>query len=200
MIILKIRDKVNFGKLVVILSNNQTAPEMLESIRVFLNTWRIPNETREPVDFFESEEDIHQFMMEKWNEKLPFGSVREVKHFRDTIREAVEKRKPLKPLFEKYPLQVMTMDEADMITYKAIGEENLYTFLLRIIVLAITDKQWGRLKACPDCKWVFYDQSRNGSKRWCGMYAEGEAGRACGTIAKVKRHRAKRKATSSYIK
>lgn len=65
---------------------------------------------------------------------------------------------------------------------------------------AIVNKQWGRLKACPDCKWVFYDQSRNGSKRWCGMYAEGEGGRACGTIAKVKRHRAKRKASSSYMK
>ena len=44
----------------------------------------------------------------------------------------------------------------------------------------------GRLKACPDCRWVFYDNSRNGSKRWCGMYAGEEGGRACGTIAKVK--------------
>lgn len=200
MIILKIRDKVNYGKLVVILSNNQTAPEMLESIRALLNTWRIPNETREPIDFFESEEDIHQFMIEQWNEKLPFASVKEVKNFRDTIREAVEQQKPLQPLFEKYPLQVMIDDESNGITYQAIGEENLYTFILRIIISAITNKQWGRLKACPDCKWVFYDQSRNSSKRWCGMYAEGEGGRACGTIAKVKRHRAKKKASSSYIK
>lgn len=200
MIILKIRNKVNYGKSVVILSNNQITPEMLESIRAFLNTWRIPNETREPVDCLESEEDIYQFMMEQWNEELPFGSLEEVKFFRGTIREIVEQQKPLKPLFEKYPLQVMTLDEADVITYKAIGEENLYTFLLRIIISAITNKQWGRLKACPDCKWVFYDQSRNSSKRWCGMYAEGEGGRACGTIAKVKRHRAKRKASSSYIK
>ncbi len=200
MIILKIRKKVNDGKLVVILSSNQTAPEMLESIRAFLNTWRIPNETRKPVDFFETEENVYLFMNEQWNEELPFGSVEEVKSFRGTIREAVEQQKSLKPLFEKYPLQVMTVDGEDGITYQAIGEENLYTFMLRIIASAIVNKQWGRLKACPDCKWVFYDQSRNGSKRWCGMYAEGEGGRACGTIAKVKRHRAKRKANSSYIK
>ncbi|MGQ0418393.1 CGNR zinc finger domain-containing protein, partial [Bacillus sp. HC-TM] len=54
------------------------------------------------------------------------------------------------------------------------------------------------LKACPDCRWVFYDHSRNGSKRWCGMYAGEEGGRACGTIAKVKNYRAKRKGRSGY--
>lgn len=200
MIILKIRKKVNDGKSVVILSNNQTAPEMLESIRAFLNTWRIPNETRKQVDFFETEENVYLFMSEQWDEDLPFGSVDEVKSFRGIIREAVEQQKSLKPLFEKYPLQVSLEDGEDVITYQAIGEENLYTFLLRIIASAIVNKQWGRLKACPDCKWVFYDHSRNGSKRWCGMYAEGEGGRACGTIAKVKRHRAKQKASSSYMK
>ena len=56
----------------------------------------------------------------------------------------------------------------------------------------------GRLKACPDCRWVFYDHSRNGSKRWCGMYAGEEGGRACGTIAKVKNYRAKRKGRTGY--
>jgi len=30
---------------------------------------------------------------------------------------------------------------------------------------------WSRLKACPgpDCAWVFRDQTRNGSRRWCQM-------------------------------
>jgi predicted RNA-binding Zn ribbon-like protein len=36
---------------------------------------------------------------------------------------------------------------------------------------------------------VFYDHTRNASKRWCLMNAGGPNGRACGTIAKVRRYR-----------
>jgi predicted RNA-binding Zn ribbon-like protein len=36
---------------------------------------------------------------------------------------------------------------------------------------------------------VFYDNTRNGGKRWCLMNAGGPDGRACGTIAKVRRYR-----------
>ena len=62
--------------------------------------------------------------------------------------------------------------------------------LLAAVVRAIGSGTWQRLKACPDCRWVFYDSTRNASKRWCLMYAGGE-GRACGTIAKVRRYRAR---------
>jgi predicted RNA-binding Zn ribbon-like protein len=44
---------------------------------------------------------------------------------------------------------------------------------------------------CPDCRLVFYDATRNQSKRWCQMSAA-EGGRACGSIAKVRRWRARR--------
>lgn len=37
---------------------NQNAPNELEYIREFLNTWRIPNDTREPIDLLQTEEDI----------------------------------------------------------------------------------------------------------------------------------------------
>ncbi len=58
-----------------------------------------------------------------------------------------------------------------------------------IVMTAISAGTWARLKACPDCHWVFYDNTRNGSKRWCLMNAGGPDGRACGTIAKVRRYR-----------
>ncbi len=59
---------------------------------------------------------------------------------------------------------------------------------LAIVLAAIADRTWPRLKACPDCRWVFFDHTRNGSKRWCLMNA-GPTGRACGTIDKVRRFR-----------
>lgn len=47
------------------------------------------------------------------------------------------------------------------------------------MISAVAADTWRRLKACPDCRWVFYDHSRNGGKRWCLMYAGGPANRAC---------------------
>jgi predicted RNA-binding Zn ribbon-like protein len=41
-----------------------------------------------------------------------------------------------------------------------------------------------RVRVCanPDCSFVFYDESRNGSRRWCDV-------RACGNLMRVRRHR-----------
>jgi len=62
------------------------------------------------------------------------------------------------------------------------------------VVAAAANGTWSRLRQCPDCKLVFWDRTRNASKIWCGMYA-GTDGRACGSIAKVRRYRARRAAT-----
>ncbi|WP_370617944.1 CGNR zinc finger domain-containing protein [Mumia sp. Pv 4-285] len=41
-----------------------------------------------------------------------------------------------------------------------------------------------RVKICPadDCRWAFYDQSKNQSRQWCSM-------QVCGNRAKVRTHR-----------
>lgn len=43
---------------------------------------------------------------------------------------------------------------------------------------------WHRLRMCaaPDCRWVFYDTSRNGGGRWCSMAV-------CGNRDKTRRYR-----------
>jgi predicted RNA-binding Zn ribbon-like protein len=49
-----------------------------------------------------------------------------------------------------------------------------------------------RVKQCPgadDCGWLFYDASRNGTRRWCSM--EG-----CGSRVKMRRHYARRRRLS----
>ena len=60
---------------------NQNAPSELEYIREFLNTWRIPNDTREPIDLLQTEEDIKLFMKEYFHEELPFHTIEELKIF-----------------------------------------------------------------------------------------------------------------------
>ncbi len=43
-----------------------------------------------------------------------------------------------------------------------------------------------RVKICPadECRWAFYDTSRNGSRQWCSMAT-------CGNRAKARAHRAR---------
>ncbi|MQA10498.1 MAG: hypothetical protein GEU98_18465 [Pseudonocardiaceae bacterium] len=51
--------------------------------------------------------------------------------------------------------------------------------------LAILD-EWPRMKICPadDCRWAFFDRSRNRSRTWCSM-------RVCGNREKARSWRAR---------
>lgn len=51
-----------------------------------------------------------------------------------------------------------------------------------------------RVKECPDergCGWLFFDTSRNRSRRWCSMDS-------CGNLAKVRRHRRKQAGAETH--
>ena len=54
---------------------------------------------------------------------------------------------------------------------------------------AMAEGTWARLKACrsPECRWAFYDSSKNRSGAWCTMSV-------CGARAKVRRYRRRRAA------
>ena len=60
--------------------------------------------------------------------------------------------------------------------------------LLLIIRFAQEQGSWNRLKACanPDCRWVFYDRSRNQQGNWCDMAV-------CGNRIKNRTLRARRR-------
>jgi predicted RNA-binding Zn ribbon-like protein len=51
----------------------------------------------------------------------------------------------------------------------------------------LTSSQISRLKRCAGCSWVFLDQSKNLSRRWCAMDV-------CGTNEKIRRYVARRAA------
>jgi predicted RNA-binding Zn ribbon-like protein len=51
----------------------------------------------------------------------------------------------------------------------------------------LTGAELHRVKRCGGCPWLFLDQSKNGSRRWCAM-------NDCGTHAKIQRYVAKRAA------
>jgi predicted RNA-binding Zn ribbon-like protein len=62
----------------------------------------------------------------------------------------------------------------------AAGMDAAIGHLLAITARAMIDGTWRRVKACPGrhCGWVFYDQSRNQSARWCSMTVCGDREKA----------------------
>lgn len=64
--------------------------------------------------------------------------------------------------------------------------------LLLIIRGAQEDGTWSRLRVCanPDCRWVFYDRSRNQQGHWCDMAV-------CGNRVKNRRLRERQRSEAS---
>jgi predicted RNA-binding Zn ribbon-like protein len=60
------------------------------------------------------------------------------------------------------------------------------------VMLATTRAERDRVRICeaPDCEWLFYDLSRNRSRRWCDM-------RQCGNRMKARRHYARGKSAGA---
>jgi predicted RNA-binding Zn ribbon-like protein len=56
--------------------------------------------------------------------------------------------------------------------------------LLGTVAEAVASGTWDRLKICrsPDCRWAYYDHSRNRSRAWCSMSV-------CGNRAKARAFR-----------
>jgi predicted RNA-binding Zn ribbon-like protein len=81
--------------------------------------------------------------------------------------------------------RVEVLLEADGPRFAATGTglDRALGVVLAITGTAMLDGSWQRLKTCPgdDCSWVFYDNSRNQTGRWCSM-------RVCGGRAKARAH------------
>jgi predicted RNA-binding Zn ribbon-like protein len=80
------------------------------------------------------------------------------------------------------------VDGAALVTHCG-GVDSAIARLLAIVHGSMGDRTWQRLKSCPaeDCRWAFYDHSRNRSGTWCEM---GE----CGNRAKARRYRERHRA------
>ncbi len=170
-------------------SAGQEAPPGLEPVRALLNSWLIPNDSRQPADVFGE-----LASQQGW----PPREAAVIRDLRDDLRRMTEAgaadAAALNGWIQRLDLRLAVAPGATPAGHGAARIDYQHTRgaagdILAAVVASIGAGTWTRLKACPDCRWVFYDNTRNGSKRWCLMYAGGPEGRACGTIAKVRRYR-----------
>jgi len=69
---------------------------------------------------------------------------------------------------------------------KTAGVEGLCGRLVAVVFVAMLDGSWQRLKACRNCRWAFFDESKNRSARWCSMSL-------CGNRLKTRAYRSRKR-------
>jgi len=70
----------------------------------------------------------------------------------------------------------------------ADGVDGALGRVLAAALACMRDGTWTRLKACRNCHWAFYDESRNRSAAWCSM-------QLCGNRLKTRAYRRRRRAS-----
>jgi predicted RNA-binding Zn ribbon-like protein len=87
-------------------------------------------------------------------------------------------------------IQLVAADDGVRLGHSHVGDavDDLLARIAEPIVREIGNGHDDRIRICDNdtCRWIFYDESRAGRRRWCDMAS-------CGTRAKAQRHRARQK-------
>jgi predicted RNA-binding Zn ribbon-like protein len=90
-------------------------------------------------------------------------------------------------LSEAFANLEMTWQEGNgKLIFNAPALEQVYWWLVKSAVELYTSGRQAAIKECPSCGWLFLDNSRNGSRKWCSMST-------CGDVDKVTRRIKNRK-------
>lgn len=103
----------------------------------------------------------------------------------DTVNRALASRERL---------ELLPATDGVAIGHAHVGDpiEDALARIAEPIVREIAAGRTDRVRICESetCRWLFYDESRSGRRRWCDMAT-------CGNRAKARRHRARVKATTT---
>jgi predicted RNA-binding Zn ribbon-like protein len=90
------------------------------------------------------------------------------------------------------PLQVTFIGSEPRLQPVQGGAQGALAQLLVAVHDCRLDQSWQRLKLCPadDCRWAFYDASKNRTRVWCSMGV-------CGNRTKTRTYRARHRTNDS---
>ncbi|RSK54606.1 CGNR zinc finger domain-containing protein [Bacillus canaveralius] len=172
--------------------------EDAQQLLLFLNTWEIPNHDRRPIEHLQTKQQLLEFAKTQIGFTSEIDSLEEAVSFRNDVRKMIASGEAdyINAWIIKRGLQfrVHRIDAKERFSPGFTSEkDSLIDFMLTNMMELIVSGSFQRIKICPDCKWAFFDQSKSGTKKWCSMNVNSPSGRACGTIAKVRRFRNKEK-------
>ena len=182
---------------------SKEAPGELDTIRLFVNTLDLGEEVEESLD---RPEALAAWLAEHGLvARRPKAGPADLRRAHE-IREALRKLLLANNGFEVDPEALETLNHAAArarvapafedhaswrISSTATGVDEGIGELLAIVLRAMADGSWQRLKACSEdsCQWAFYDKSKNRSGHWCSMAV-------CGNRAKARSFRARARKSS----
>ncbi len=157
----------------------KAAPEPLRRVQVFVNT--TDGEERELLsDWLAAEGD-----------EPSARSIAAADEVREALRELLvanthgraPAREALAALEEASARARFSVDfRSGRLFSRAEGVDGAVGRILAVVAQAVRDGSWTRLKACRNCRWAFYDESRNRSAAWCSM-------QLCGNRLKTRAYR-----------
>lgn len=174
---------------------SSAAPGRLETVRAFINTRDVEDGT----DALDSPAALTAWLAEHglgpadanvdedgWRRTLAFRealrALATANHGEVVDPEPVDR---LNAVMAAAPLVLAADADGELsLAPAAKGIDGALAQLAAIVYDAAVEGSWQRLKACPadDCRWAFYDRSRNRSRTWCSM-------EVCGNRAKVRAFR-----------
>ncbi len=114
--------------------------------------------------------------------------MRRAQAVREALRDFVMSGRESAELADAARRARLTIDfEGARLLPRAAGLDGALGGVLAVVYDAVRDGTWSRLKTCRNCRWAFWDASRNRSATWCSMTL-------CGNRLKVRRYRARRAA------
>jgi predicted RNA-binding Zn ribbon-like protein len=178
----------------------QAAPGQLELVRGFVNTLDVEDGT----DAISTAEGLAGWFAERDlippSVRASAADVRRVAAVRDALRELLlannEGEPPpatalaeLNRQSEEAEVGLRFGEEGSALVTRCGGVDAGIAGVLAIVHEAMREGTWARLKVCPadDCRWAFYDHSRNRSGTWCDMSE-------CGNRAKARAYRERHRA------
>ena len=134
----------------------------------FLNTLDVEEDT----DVLAHAAGWHAWSQDRGLEAGPLSAARSA---RASLRAAVTDALNASPLTVPVAVELSPGGGPALVAGDAVGA--VMAAAARLAVLG----QWSRVKICPadDCRWAFYDESRNRSRTWCSM-------RVCGNREKAR--------------
>ncbi len=122
--------------------------------------------------------------------------LRDAHELRDALRQAARRHhdadSPDRAVLDELAAQIRLRARFDpdgvRLESAETGARRILGDVLAAVVLAAAEGNWHRMKICREdtCQWVFFDASKNSSKRWCSMSG-------CGNRNKTRAYRARQR-------
>jgi predicted RNA-binding Zn ribbon-like protein len=151
------------------------APGSLRVVQEFLNT----RNDEAGLEWLDTPAALRRWLAERGlgSPRVRRTDVERARQLREALRDVVAARNPSP---RSVRLLERAADEAGFtLRFDGTGDATLAAAsggvsgalgsVLLAVAVAVADGTWARLKTCQNCRWAFYDHSRNRSAKWCSM-------------------------------